>query len=479
MKVRTVVMSAVVGFGVAGPGCASCDNGSSVTADSGMDVTNPPDTGGPSDAAGESDGDADAGPAAPSAGNTGAFAVVTVGNKQKMYLPVRTLGDAGNAVIAVVDVGIAGNGAAGAPALIKTIDLGTTNVATTAGGDSTAIVAASTGTPDIWFIDPTTDTLVKHTALDATYGESNFSGLVSGGYVTGIAVDSASHRAILGVWNGFALVDLVAKSITSVVQAPPSENFGFDSVHQVIYAPFYLCSTSSLHGQPPPVCNTPLTPLDAGPDAGRGQVMQEGLSVITLADNLVYTYEDPAAANPDLPLGSRPDSAGVDPTTQIAIVPSEVGGYQNVLDFSKATFDMTSKTVSAPHQILANFPPQGVAIEPGSHLAFFEAEGGTDVGVLRVSLANMGDQASVGGTLPALPGAAGAFQGMGDPHGLGVIVLTSNGKAVGIVPDVNLRWIGRVDLEALANLEQSDASVTADAAQMQAAVTYLDATTIE
>jgi hypothetical protein len=467
MKVRTVIMAAVVGFGVAGPGCASCDNGSSVTADSGMDVTNPPDAA----------DDGEAGSGAITAGGTGAFGIVTVGTKQKMYLPRQFPDDAGNAVIAVVDVGIAGNGVAGAPALIKNIDLGTTNYATTTGGDPTAIVAASIDSKDVWFIDPTTDTLVKHITLDSTYGKSSFSG--AGGYVTGIAVDSASHQAIVGVWNGFALVDLATQSITSVIQAPPSENFGFDSVHHVIYAPFYGCSAANNNGVHASACNTPLTPLDAGPIGNRGEVMLDGLSVITLADNAVYTYENPTGTNPDSPVGTQPDSAAADPISQIVVVPSEGGAFQNIIDFSKATFDMPSKTVTAPIRVIGNLTPTGVAIEPHSHLAFFQAEAGTDIGVVSLASANLGDQASVGGTMPALPSGDGPFHGLGDPHGLGVIVLTSNGKAVGIVPDAYRQWIGRVDLQALANLEQSDASVTADVAQMQAAVTYLDATTIE
>src|ERR1700689_829375 len=171
-----------------------------------------------------------------SAGSSGAFAVVPVSGKENMYLPVQTQNDAGNAAIAVVDVGIPGNGVNGAPALIKNVDLGTTNYATTTGGTSAMIVAASTQSDDVWFIDPATDTLVSHLNLGATYGSSSFSG--GGGFVTGIAADATPNHPILSGWNRFAIADLKTQMILSVIQAPPSENFGYDSVHQRILAPF-------------------------------------------------------------------------------------------------------------------------------------------------------------------------------------------------------------------------------------------------
>jgi len=481
---RIVFAVSLIGLALPVPGCTcGSGNGASAGADAGSDVvvdtsaldTSTADTGGPKDAPGE--GESGLGSFPPTAGNSGAFGVVTVGTKQKMYLPVFTLGDAGHAVIAVVDVGIAGMGVSGAPALITTIDLGTTNHATTTGGDPTAIVAASTDSTDVWFIDPTTDTLVKHINLDSTYGMSSFSG--AGGYVTGIAADPEMHVAILSVWNGFALADLTTQSITTVIQAPPSENFGYDSLRHIVYAPFYNCASSVSNGMHPSACNTPMTPADAGPVSNRGQVMLNGVSVITLSDNTVYTYENTAAMDPDNPVGPGPDSAGVDPIHQMVVVPSETDGFQNLIDFSMASFDMASKTVSAPLRVLTGVTFEGVAVEPTSRLAFFAKEAGTDIVVVSLPSAYMGNQASVAGTMPVLPAGDGPFHHLGDPHGLAVTTLMSSGRAVGLVVDGNRRWVGRVDLQMLAALEMSDASVTADVAQMDTAVTYLDATTIE
>jgi hypothetical protein len=62
--------------------------------------------------------------------------------------------------------------------------------------------------------------------------------------------------------------------------------------------------------------------------------------------------------------------AAADPTTQQVIVPAEHDGYENVLDFSKAVFDKTKKTVTAPHITIPNISLEGVAIEYNKHLAF-------------------------------------------------------------------------------------------------------------
>jgi hypothetical protein len=212
---------------------------------------------------------------------------------------------------------------------------------------------------------------------------------------------------------------------------------------------------------------------------GRNQVMLNGLSLITLSDNTVYTYEDTAAMDPDSPVGPSPDSAGVDPINQMVVVPSELGGFQNIIDFSMASFDMASKTVTAPLRVLTGVTFEGVAVEPTSRIALFAKEAGTDIVVVSLPSAYMGNQAWVGGTMPVLPNGDGPFHHLGDPHGLAVTTLMSTGRAVGLVVDGNRRWVGRVDLQTLAALEMADAGVTADVAQMDAAVTYLDATTIE
>jgi hypothetical protein len=464
-----------------GAGCFSSSSTTSTSFEGGLPDGSIPE-GSSSDVGAPPPVDAAVDHAAPpiAAGGTGAFGIVTVGGKQKMYLPQRNTGFDGNAVITVVDVGLAGNGVSGAPAQVNVIDLQSPDVATATGGDSSVVVAVSTIYSNIYFIDPTTDTLTKTITLDQTYGQSGFSG--GGGYVTGVAIDSANHRAILSVWNGFAIVDLTSQSITSVIQAPPSENFGFDSVNQRILAPFYDCVDSTLPDggggfATPSSCNTPLNP--------EGGVITAGLDVIDLKDNTVYTYENPnppaqgingVFVDPTAPVGQEPDSAAADPTTGVVVVPAEGGGFQNVIDFSKATFDKASKTVTAPQNIIPNLALTGVAVEPTRHLAFFEGEGSDQVAVTDLTQANAGGTASVTGSMPLLPGDAGTpFSNIGDPHGIAVTTGITGGGPVGFVVDTDLRWVARVDLAMMVATEQADAASILTAAQMAPFVTFLDA----
>ena len=271
-------------------------------------------------------------------------------------------------------MGKTGNGVKGASALITDIDLGTSDDATTTGGDASVIVAASTDNPTVWLIDPKADKVTKTLSLGSNAGASSFSG--GGGYVTGIAMDSAHHRAILSVWNGFALLDTQSGKITKTIQAPPSENFGFDSVHQRIIAPFYECDTSvDANGNPPAFCSQYQDPA--------GDVITDGLNVIDLTDDTVYTYQDPKAASPAAPVGFEPDSAAADPSSQVIVIPSESDGYQSVIDLSKATFDRAKRTVTAPNHPVQNLGLTGVAVEPSRHDAFLEDEGSDQVAFFR------------------------------------------------------------------------------------------------
>jgi hypothetical protein len=405
----------------------------------------------------------------PAAGSTGAFGIVTVNGHQKMYLPLLATTSAGNAQVAVVDVGVAGNGAAGAPALMKLIDLGSSDNATATGGDSSVVIAASTDNNKVRFIDPQTDTLVTSIALDASFGTSGFSG--GGGYVTGVAIDTANHRAILSTWNGFTLVDTQSHTVTKTINAPPSENFGFDSVHQRILAPFYECGSASNGATSLTFCNDYKD--------GAGTVMTDGLNVIDLADDTVYTFQDPTAASPStstsVPLGGEPDSAAIDPNTQVAVVPSEGGGFQNVLDLSQAKFDKASKSFTAPNHHIENQGLTGVAVEATKHFGFWEEEGSQEIGVADVMAANAGGGTFVHASMPATPG-NGYWSNMGDPHGIAVTTGINSGNAVGFVVSSDRHWVGRVDLQKV--LDLGVAAGATGIPDITPAVTYLDATTV-
>jgi hypothetical protein len=446
-----------------------------------------------------------AAPPPPAAGGTGAFGIVTINGKQKMYLPEQSADpdhpDNNFPYIAVIDVGAAGNGAAGAPALITRIDLtgadagddpGSEWTASATGGDSNMVIAVSKDNPRIWFIDPNTDTLIKKVDLDTSvYGTSYFSG--GGGYVTGVAIDSPNHRAILSVWNGFALVDLTTQTITTVIEAPPSENFGYDSAHQRIIAPFYRCTESTLA-----VDGASVTPSTCTkPVAADGTNITEGLSIIDLADNNnVYTYlnltvdggaSESAGATPYVPVGSEPDSAAADPSTGLVVVASEGDGYQSLIDLSMATFDKNKLIVTAPQKVVPDFDMDGVAVEYTSHYGFWEQEGEDDVGVANLMDLNAGSTAWVHGHMPTLPiddagNGGGGFGNFGDPHGIAVTTGVTTQGPVGFVVNSLGDWVARIDLTKMlaAGMDDAgDASTELDSTAMAPFVTYLSAETKE
>ncbi|HEY4015643.1 MAG TPA: hypothetical protein VGM06_20025 [Polyangiaceae bacterium] len=453
----------------------------------------------------------DSGPP-PAAGGTGAFGIVTIGGKQKMYLPQSATFDfdSGTEVglVAVVDVSAAAapapsdGGSAATPALITNIELPTpgseagsfdAQYATATGGDASVVVAVSSFFPTVWFIDPNTDRVTGTLSLGDTFGTSSFSG--GGGYVTGVAVDSAHDRAVLSVWNGYVLLDLATRTVASTILAPAAENFGYDSVTQRIYSPFYSCNDAQgPAGESAPSCGDPK-----GPDGIT--VMTDGLQVIDLADpdHTVYTYENPdpdptgLSATPNEPVGSEPDSAAVDPTTGVVVVPSEGDTFQSIIDMSNAVFDKASKTVTAPRRIIDTSAVSGldaVAIEPNSHIALFEAEFDTQVAAADLTLANQGNASWAYSDMPTLPDGTD-FNNVGDPHGLAVTTALIGGAPVGFVVDGSLRWVGRIEFAQIAKQATGDAGLSLDPLGLGAPdagvglngigsyVTYLDVTTPE
>jgi hypothetical protein len=404
--------------------------------------------------------------------------VVTVNGLQKLYLPLPDIPTGKTTYqLAVVDVGIGGAGTMGAPARLGYVDLGSDiDVATATGGDSTVVVAASTSSNKIWFIDPATDKVTATLTLDASYGTSDFSG--GGGYVTGIAMDD-QHRAVLSVWNGFIVVDTSTHAVVTSVLAAPSENFGFDATTSRIISPFYDCGSGSAGTGTPPPCDSYLD--------SAGVPISEGLNVIDLKDSppTVYTYQFPAAVSPleaGAPVGGEPDSAAIDTSTGIAVVPSEEGDFANVIDLAHATFNKGAKTVTGTatthHTVDATGRSEGVSIDPVKHIAFFEGESSSDIGVMDLSKASTGMGAYLHADMPDKPSGL-SWSNMFDPHGIAVTTGILDGHPVGFVVDVSDSpnvWVARIDLERFLALTPSTPFM-ATSAEVAPAVTFLDATT--
>lgn len=360
-----------------------------------------------------------------------------------------------------MDVGKGGNGAAGTPALIEYIDLGTTEYATTTGGDERSVLAASTGSDRLWLIDLQSDTLVKSARLPAASGVSSFSG--GGGRVTGIALDPERREAVLSAWNGFALVDAATLEQKRAIRAPAAESFKFDAPRRRVFAPFYTCASAfGDQGTPSSACDTRTL---------AGEQMAEGMTVIELADDSIYVYPDPAAPAPGSPLGGEPDAAAVDVSTQVVVVSSERDGHQNVLDFARASFDRASMTVTAPARRVGEYAMEGVAIEPGRHLALLENEFSSTVGMLALEPARAGNGEIKMGIMPPPPGSGegSVWENLGDPHGIAVTTSLSGGRPVGFLVNAGFTRVARVDLEKLQQLGSS----TADMPDVRDAVTFL------
>jgi hypothetical protein len=416
----------------------------------------------------------------PIAGGTGSFAVVAEGGTEKLYLP-----QYGSATeppsLAVVDMGRAGDGIRGAPGRVASIDLGASSgdddYATVTAGDSTIVVAASTVSPTIWFVDPRTDELVGKTRLDDSYGQTTFGG--NGGYVTSIAMDSAHRRALLSVWNGVAVVDLRRRSVERVVAAPPSENIGFDPVRQWVLAPFYDCASSlDSRGRTPAACTEP--------HAQNGAPMTDGLSVVDLKDDAVYTFQYADSEIAGAPVGTMPASAAMDSTTGLAVVASKGRLDQTIIDFSRARFDERTRWVEAPTTVLRGNALGDVAIASSDHLAFWEGEHASDVAGARLPTlapateATTPDAGDAGGAslepdyvfgrMPALPDGT-AWKNVGSSHGVAVWPGSADTGAFGVTVSDDYRWVARVDLNTLVALP-SDYHETSDVAN---AVTLFDA----
>jgi hypothetical protein len=403
----------------------------------------------------------------PATGGTGAFGIVLANGLQKMYLPQVDRNTAGHGVVAVVDVGVpGGGGSAGTPALITDIDLGTPDQATATGGNSGIIVATSTESRTVWFIDPKTDKVTGTLTLDDTFRKTYRSGgltpgAAEGAFVTGVAV--AGGQAILSVWNGFALVDLAARTITGSIIAAPSENFGFDGSASLIIAPFYACGNN----QPLAICGTYVT--------RDGEPITDGLNIIDLADHKVYTVQDQdEAGDPTKPLGDEPDAAAADPALNVAVVTPEGrtgpnSGPLRIFTLAQAKFDREVGIVTAPRKLAAvpgGLRLTGVAIETMRHYAFLEQEFADGVGVLKLD-DFLSDRASlVTATMPVRPD-ANPWTNMGDPHGIAVTTGLDGDQSLGFLVDIERRWVARVDLAKFAGGGQN----------LKAAVTFLDART--
>jgi hypothetical protein len=169
----------------------------------------------------------------------------------------------------------------------------------------------------------------------------------------------------------------------------------------------------------------------------------------------------------------------------LLVVPSEFSFYYNFIDLSHAVFSHIGDAgiFTAPMTIVTpTSTDDGVAVEPSSHLAFFEAENASHISL--IDLTKISTSALVAGPgyfadamLPDLPD-GNAWRNLLDPHGIAVTTGIQSGDPVGfVVTDQSPTdiWVARIDLNKMLTLGKA-AMMTLTPDQLGPAITLLDAT---
>jgi hypothetical protein len=398
----------------------------------------------------------------PVATNTGAFAVVAVGGTLKAYVP-GGMDANGHFQLVVVDAAHATNATSGH---LGAVDLGTLDGdAEAVGAVDGLVIAISFGTPNLWFIDPVTDTVTKHMKLPDGYGSWDVSN--RNAFMSGVAMDPVRRRAYISVWSGFIVVDLDTQQFVDSILVAPSENFGFDPQRNRLIAPFYLCPDPSAGTSPPPPCTSYLAPDGV-------TVITHGINVVDLQSSKVYTYVDPAAPDQSKPAGDSPDAAAMDPVGGFALVPVEIPSEVLMLNLGTATFNPNGTFTASAVRLAVPPETTGVAIEPGSRLGVGSQE--ADARVMFYDLDTItADVEPPQAIMPDLPWGAGPWLGHSDPHNIRAGVI--DGKPVAWLLSRSHYWLARIDLEKLKQLAEATPAVTGptviEQADMATATTYI------
>jgi hypothetical protein len=245
--------------------------------------------------------------------------------------------------------------------------------------------------------------------------------------VCALLYDPADDRMILATAGGYALFDHNGShALGKTIAALPSENFGYDPTRNRVFSPRY------------------------GNGAG------PSLDLVDVARGKVYALDAP-------PPLAEPDHGAVDVQTDIAIATEEAGAVVYLVDLSSASVDAPAAgSFQAPQAAvwLSSSTPgrlSGVAVEPGSHLAFLAADVGVTMAVARLPTSR-GDPLAVGDyvvtVVPATPSGS-PWYGAGDPHGIAVFTLPGSAKPYGLLMNDSRRWLAVVDMEALLQAPRS------------------------
>jgi hypothetical protein len=385
-------------------------------------------------------------PPAAHAPNSGFVAFAVVGRQTRLYMPAPRAAD-GREPIAVLDA----SAATSTVGLLRLVDLGVGIEPSAVGADGKDVVVVDGGSPLVFFLDATTDT-VKGTA-PLPEGAVRF--LVSGTQLfgSGVAVDAARRRAWVSYSGGIAEYDLDARLLTNAYEAPPSENFAYDAAGRFLYLPYYLCDPGGQSGG----CDPYAQP--------GGPALTDGLTLVDLARGKTFSLTAPTLVDTHAPLGFEVDGVAIDPVLGLAAVVAEGPPALQVLATSPQC-DEVALTCGLPLRLTVELPPDrfsAVTADPATHLAVVAQEGAAGIAFVDLALAKQGTRRSLLFSIPDPPDGE-AWVTRVDPHGVTVGVV--NGRPYAFVVHGSRTWVARIDLRKVSEL------ATADQAAFAAAVSH-------
>ena len=304
-------------------------------------------------------------------------------------------------------------------ALVTTIPLpsGYQPNATAVNPATSVVVVISYGSPVMYLIDAKQNTLLGNFTVPVTA----FAGYSGGScQICGVVIDAASNNAILDTAQGTMLFNLNTNQFGKSFPNLAAENFAYNPNTQTALLPTYDQSSFA------------------------------GLQTLNLSTGLV--------AQLSTSVGAEPDSATIDLTTGLAVVPDENTATEYIVNMQQATY--SGITFTAPSSsFVVNAPVCApfwtlASIENVSHLLFLGTEfdgclGAAPLPASAVPGAPPTPASLTWGRMPNAPD-GNSWNNGADPHGIAVFTSVVDGKAYGFLVDSNGPWVAKIDLKGLA-----------------------------
>lgn len=171
-----------------------------------------------------------------------------------------------------------------------------------------SVVVISSTTPTLQVIGTQQQTIVESYPIPAT-GTATFNDRSC--TVCSVIVDTVRNQAILSTASGWMTVNLANGQVSTPIQAPPAETFGYNPLNQQILAPYTQPSGA-------------------------------GLNLINLSTGAVQQVQTTGAT-----LGFAPEGAAYDPGSGVAIVSDASDSLYSLLNFNNSS-PVGSNAVTVP-----------------------------------------------------------------------------------------------------------------------------------